>query len=88
MCHLSRSHNPTLLNTFLRRRIPLRTWLWYLRENMLSKQQKKLNSCRRKMATTTTMTMTMIMRRKKKTTRLKKKTTRVKTKMMRTTLPL
>jgi hypothetical protein len=26
MCHFSQSHNPTLLSTFLRRRIPLRSW--------------------------------------------------------------
>jgi hypothetical protein len=81
MCHLSRSYNLTLLNTFLRRRIPLRLWSWYLRE-------KKLNSSHRTMSTTTTMTTTTIMRKKKMTTRLKKmKTTRMKTKMMRNTLP-
>jgi hypothetical protein len=81
MCHHSWSHSLTLLSTFLGRRIPLRSWLWYL-------QEKKLNSYRRTMATMTTMTMIMIMRKKKKTTRLKKKkATRMKTKMLRTTLP-
>jgi hypothetical protein len=32
MCHFSQSHNPTLLSTFLRRRIHLRSWSQYLRE--------------------------------------------------------
>jgi hypothetical protein len=90
MCHLSWNHSPTLLNTSLRRRIPLRSWSWYLRE-------KKLNNCRRTMAIMMTTTTTTIMRKKKKkTTRLrkkkkamrlrKKKATMEKMKMMRTTL--
>jgi hypothetical protein len=85
MCHLSWSRSLTLLSTFLRRRIPLRLWSWYLFEKKLRKQQKNLNSCHRTMATTT---MTMIMRKKKKTMRLnKKKATTMKTKMLRTILP-
>jgi hypothetical protein len=32
MCHFSQSHSPTLLSTFLRRRIHLRSWSQYLRE--------------------------------------------------------
>jgi hypothetical protein len=87
MCHLSRSHSLTLLSTFLWRRIPLRSWSWYLQEKKLGKKQKKLNYYNRTMATTTTMMMTMIMRKKKKTTRLKnKKATMEKMKMMRTIL--
>jgi hypothetical protein len=78
MYHLSQSHNPTLLSTFLRRRTPLRSWSWYLRE----KTQKKLSCCHRMM------TMTTIMRRKKQTTRKKKKRAiRLNAKMMTTTLP-
>jgi hypothetical protein len=75
----------TLLTTFLRRRIPLRSWSWYLWEKTLRKWRQKLNSCHRAMATM--MTMTTIMR-KKKTTRLKKKKAmRLKMKTMRVTLP-
>jgi hypothetical protein len=62
MCHLSRSRSPTLLSTFLRRRIPLKSWSRCLRE----KARKKLNSCRRTTTTTTTMRM-----KKKTATRLK-----------------
>jgi hypothetical protein len=65
MCHLSQSHNPTLLSTFLRRRIPLRSWSRYLWEKTLM----KLNSCHRM----TTMTMTMRMMKKKRAMRLKAK---------------
>jgi hypothetical protein len=85
MYHLSQSRSPTLL----RRRIPLRSWSWYLWKKKLKKQWKKLNSCHRTMSMMTTTTTTTIMRKKKKTTRLKKKkkATRMKTKMMRTTLP-
>jgi hypothetical protein len=87
MCHLSWSRSLTLLNTFLKRRIPLRLWSWYLQEKKLRKRWKKLNSYRRTMATMTTTTMTTIMRKKKKTTRLRKmKATMETMKMMRTTL--
>jgi hypothetical protein len=85
ICHLNRSHSTTLLSTFLRSMIPLRSWSWYLREKTLRKQRQKFNNCSRTMATTMTMTTrmttttTMTIMRKKKTTRLKKK-------MMRTTL--
>jgi hypothetical protein len=65
MYHLGRSRNLTLLSMFHRRRIHLRSWLWYLREKKLKKQQKKLNSCHRTMATMTTTATTMIMRKKK-----------------------
>jgi hypothetical protein len=66
MCHLSWSHNPTLLNTFLRRRTTLRLWSRYLQE----KTHRKLNSIHR--MTTTTMTMRRRrMRKKKKATRMK-----------------
>jgi hypothetical protein len=59
----------------------LRSWSWYLREKKLRKGWKKLNSCRRTMATMTTMIM------RKKTMRLKKKkATMEKMEMMRTTL--
>jgi hypothetical protein len=79
MCHLSRSHNPTLISTFLRRRIPLRLWSGYMREKIC----KKLNSYHR----TTTMATTTRMSRKKKTKRLtKKEATMENMKMMRTTL--
>jgi hypothetical protein len=81
---------------FLRRRIPLRLWSWYLQEKTPRKQWQKLNSCHKTMATTTTittrtMTTTMMMitrKKKKKTARLKKKkATRLKMKTMRITLP-
>jgi hypothetical protein len=62
----------TLLSTFLRKRIPLRSYSRYLREKTL----KKLNSYRR--MTTTMMTM----RKMKK----KKRAMRLKAKMMKTTL--
>jgi hypothetical protein len=71
MCHLSRSHNPTLLGTFLKWRIPLRSWSQYQREKTL----RKLNSYRRMM----TLTMTITVK--------KKKAMRLKAKMMRITLP-
>jgi hypothetical protein len=48
----------TLLNTFLRRRIPLRSWSWYLWEKIFRKQQQMLSSYCRTTTTMTTMTMT------------------------------
>jgi hypothetical protein len=57
MCHLSRSCNPTLLSTFLMRRIPSRSWSWYLWDKTL----RKLNSCCKM---TTTVTIMRMMKKK------------------------
>jgi hypothetical protein len=83
MCHLSRSRNTTLLCTFLRRMIPLRSWSRYLWEKKVRNQQQKLNNCHIMMATMTTMTMrttttaTTMRMTMMRTTIARKKTTRI-----------